>query len=63
LGKSAHTPLIAVGERGAVQALDRHAVDNRAFRCLDAEEVLAVCVDREDLVEDLTAGERVPPDP
>jgi len=59
LGKPAETPLIDVGEGRAIQALDRHAIDDGAFRGVDAEEVLAVSVDGEDLIEDLAAGERV----
>src|SRR6476661_9556731 len=58
-GKSANTPLVNILKRRAVQALNRHTVDDRAFRGLDTEEVLAVGVDGEDLVEHLAAHERV----
>src|SRR6185369_13120148 len=57
--KTAETPLIDVLERRAVQALHRDAVDNGAFSRLDTEEVLAVGINREHLIKNLSAKERV----
>src|SRR5215213_2532901 len=59
LGKTAKTPLIDVLERCAANTLDRNAIDNSAFHSLDAEEVLAVGVNRENLTENLAARQCV----
>src|SRR5215213_7630804 len=57
--KSTDSPLVNILKCRATQALDRDAVDNGAFRRFDTEEILTIGADREDLVEHLTARERV----
>src|SRR5215212_7420696 len=57
--KSAHTPLVNIREGRPVQALNRDAVDYRAFGSLNTKEVLSVGANREDLVEHLPARQGV----
>src|SRR5690348_16460838 len=57
--KAANAPLIDLGESCVAQGLNGHAVYHRAFSRLNAEEVLTIGIDREYLVEDLTAGQCV----
>src|SRR6185369_2278015 len=56
---SAKTPLIDIREGRAVQALHGDAIDHSALSRLYAEEVLSVGIDSKDLVEDLSADQRV----
>ena len=57
--KAAETPLIDISESGVTESLDCNTVYDRAFKGLDAEEVLTVGVHGKDLVEDLSAEQRV----
>src|SRR5688572_11972223 len=58
-GKPAETPLVNVREGCVAKGLDGYAVDDGAFESFNTKEVLAVRVYSEDLVEDLSADQRV----
>ena len=51
--------MVNLGEGRIAYGLNSHAVDHRAFGCLNAEEVLAIRVDREYLVKDLSTEKSV----